>query len=124
LLDATGLFCLVGKGRYNMAHYVTYRIVETRNCERIFYLHKHPNVYIDTSAYTTKRFPAELIQYMKTNGEKKVLFGTNYPMINPAKCLEGLYGLELSQEIKDLFLYKNAKRLFYSKLPPTLSVAL
>lgn len=73
---------------------------------------KHPNVFIDTSAYTAKRFPAELIQYMKTNGKKKVLFGTNYPMITPAKCLEDLDGLELSQEVRDLFLYKNATSLF------------
>jgi len=73
---------------------------------------KHPNVFIDTSAYTAKRFPVELIQYMKTNGKKKVLFGTNYPMITPAKCLEDLDGLELSQEVRDLFLYKNAKSLF------------
>jgi len=73
---------------------------------------KHPNVFIDTSAYTAKRFPAELVQYMKTNGKKKVLFGTNYPMITPAKCLEDLDGLELSQKIRDLFLYKNAKSLF------------
>ena len=73
---------------------------------------KHPNVFIDTSAYTAKRFPAELIQYMKTNGKKKVLFGTNYPMITPAKCLEDLEGLELIPEVRDLFLYKNAKSLF------------
>ena len=66
---------------------------------------KHPNVFIDTSAYTAKRFPVELVQYMKTNGKKKVLFGTNYPMITPAKCLEDLDGLELSQEVRDLFLY-------------------
>ena len=73
---------------------------------------KHPNVFIDTSAYTAKRFPSELIQYMKTNGMKKVLFGTNYPMITPVKCLEDLDGLELSQEVRSLFLYKNAKSLF------------
>ena len=73
---------------------------------------KHPNVFIDTSAYTAKRFPAELMQYMKTNGKKKVLFGTNYPMITPVKCLEDLDGLQLNQEIRDLFLYKNAKSLF------------
>jgi len=73
---------------------------------------KHPNVFIDTSAYTAKRFPVELKQYMKANGKKKVLFGTNYPMITPAKCIEDLDGLELSQEVKDLFLYKNAQSLF------------
>ncbi|MCP4137190.1 MAG: amidohydrolase [bacterium] len=73
---------------------------------------KHSNVYIDTSAYTAKRFPAELVSYMKTNGKKKVLFGTNYPMIMPKKCLEDLGSLELDQEVEDLFLFENAKRVF------------
>ena len=67
---------------------------------------------IRLGSHTAKRFPTELIQYMKTNGKKKVLFGTNYPMITPAKCLEDLDGLELSKEVKDLFLYKNAISLF------------
>jgi len=54
---------------------------------------KHPNLFIDTSAYTAKRFPAELVRYIKTNGKKKVLFEIKYPMITPAKCLEDLDGI-------------------------------
>ena len=27
---------------------------------------KHENVYIDTSAYTAKRYPPELVRYMKS----------------------------------------------------------
>lgn len=73
---------------------------------------KHPNVYIDTSAYTAKRFPAELVAYMKTNGKKKVLFGTNYPMIQPAKCLENLPDLGLDEAVSSLFLNGNAVRVF------------
>jgi hypothetical protein len=56
---------------------------------------QHPNVFIDTSAYTAKRFPKELVEYLKTNGRKKVLFGTNYPMVTSAKCLEDLDELKL-----------------------------
>jgi predicted TIM-barrel fold metal-dependent hydrolase len=73
---------------------------------------KHLNVYIDTSAYTTKRFPRELVDYMKTNGKKKVMFGTNYPMITPAKCLKDLDMLGLDEETRKLFLYQNAQRVF------------
>ena len=73
---------------------------------------KHPNVFIDTSAYTAKRFPPELVKYMKTNGRKKVMFGTNYPMITPAKCLETLDSLDLDAEARQLFLYGNAARVF------------
>ena len=73
---------------------------------------KHQNVYIDTSAYTASRYPVELVQYMKKHGQKKVLFGTNFPMITPAKCLVDLSALELGVAIEEQFLWKNAKAVF------------
>ncbi len=73
---------------------------------------KHVNFYIDTSAYTVKRYPPELVRYMKTHGKEKVLFGTNYPMITPAKALSGLEELGLSEDGKALFLGTNAQRVF------------
>jgi len=73
---------------------------------------KYENVYIDTSAYKAKRFPPELINFMKTNGKKKVLFASNYPMINPGQCLKDLDALGLDEETQRLFLYENAKRVF------------
>ena len=73
---------------------------------------KHENVYIDTSAYTAARYPEQLVRYMQTNGKSKVLFGTNYPMITPAKCLAGLDDLELTDDVRELFLAGNAQRVF------------
>lgn len=73
---------------------------------------KHENVYIDTSAYTAKRFPPALVDYMRSHGRKKVLFGTNYPMITPAQALADLSALGLNEPIKALFLGKNARRIF------------
>jgi predicted TIM-barrel fold metal-dependent hydrolase len=73
---------------------------------------KHPNVFIDTSAYIAKRYPVELADYLKKNGREKILFGTNYPMVTAARCLEGLNDLELADEVKELFLFRNAKRIF------------
>ena len=73
---------------------------------------KHENVFIDTSAYTIKRYPASLIEFMRGHGRHKVLFGTNYPMIMPVKALEGLAGLNLDEESQGLFLAGNAQRIF------------
>jgi predicted TIM-barrel fold metal-dependent hydrolase len=73
---------------------------------------KHENVFIDTSAYTARRFPPELVSYMKKNGRKKVLFGTNYPMITAEKCLADLDALDLDEETARLFLFENARRVF------------
>ena len=73
---------------------------------------KFPNVYIDTSAYKPNRYPQELVNYLKTNGQEKVMFGTNYPMITPEACLEQIPALGLNQEQENLFLYENAKRVY------------
>lgn len=73
---------------------------------------KHENVFIDTSAYTVKRYPTVLVEFMRRHGRRKVLFGTNYPMIQPAKALEGLDALGLDDEARQLFLAGNAQRVF------------
>lgn len=73
---------------------------------------KHENVYIDTSAYTVKRYPENLVKYLKGHGRHKVMFGTNFPMITPAQALKGLEDLDLSPDVTDLFLSGNAKRVF------------
>jgi hypothetical protein len=73
---------------------------------------KYPNVYIDTSAYTAKRFPAELVAYMRGHGRRKVMFATNYPMITASRALEGLDALELDDEARELFLSGNARGVF------------
>lgn len=73
---------------------------------------KYPNFYIDCSAYTAKRYPPEIVDYMRGKGRTKVLFGTNFPMITPAQCLKGLGNLGLDEETARLFLYKNAEAVF------------
>ena len=66
---------------------------------------KHENVYIDTSAYTAKRYPPELVSYMHTgSGRRRVLFGTNYPMILHPHALQALDALGLDEQTRELFL--------------------
>ncbi|WKD49002.1 amidohydrolase family protein [Microbulbifer spongiae] len=73
---------------------------------------KHEHVYIDTSAYTAKRYPPELVRYMKSYGAHKVLFGTNYPMISAKKALQEFDTLALDEKTERLFLAENAIRVF------------
>ncbi|MFF3413863.1 amidohydrolase family protein [Streptomyces sp. NPDC002698] len=80
--------------------------------EMIAVADKHANVYIDTSAYTARRYPPELVAYLRGRGRRKVLFGSNYPMIEPSRALEHLDELGLDEETTGLFLSGNARRVF------------
>jgi len=81
--------------------------------EMIAVARKHENVYIDTSAYTSRRLPEELIAYMHTRGgSRKVLFGSNFPMIAPAAALEDLARLGLDDAGSARYLHENARRVF------------
>jgi predicted TIM-barrel fold metal-dependent hydrolase len=73
---------------------------------------KHERVYIDTSAYTAKRYPTALVEYLRAHGRAKVLFGSNYPMIAPAHALDGLDALGLDPAVRAAFLSDNARRVF------------
>jgi uncharacterized protein len=75
---------------------------------------KYPNVYIDTSAYVAHRYPSELVAYLRGAGRRKVLFGTNYPMVSAEQALSRLDELELDDEARKLFLHGNAARVFPS----------
>ncbi len=73
---------------------------------------KHANVYIDTSAYMPRYYPPQLVHFMNSYGKDKVLFGTNFPMLNLEKCTKQVSDLGLSEEALDAFLSGNARRVF------------
>jgi len=80
--------------------------------EMLSLLRKFPNVYVDTSAYSAKRYPPELVEYLRGKGRTRTMFGTNYPMITPQQCLDQLDALDLDEETTRLFLHENAERVF------------
>ncbi len=80
--------------------------------EMVALARKYPNVYIDTSAYTARRYPPELVRYLRADGRAKVLFGSNWPMIAPERALEHVDDLELEPEAARAFLGANARAVF------------
>ncbi len=81
--------------------------------EMVAVARKHENVLIDTSAYTSKRLPPELVRYLVSrSGRRKVLFGTNFPMISHTAALADLDSLGLDDEARALYLEGNARRTF------------
>jgi uncharacterized protein len=68
--------------------------------------------YIDTSAYTSARYPAALVDYLRGHGRRKVLFGSNHPFWPAADCLADLDALGLDEPTREAFLHDNAARVF------------
>jgi uncharacterized protein len=73
---------------------------------------KHANVFIDTSAYAPRYYPLQLVHYLKTYGQDKVLFGTNFPQLSWEKCVQQVQAMNLPEEIQAKFLGENARRVF------------
>lgn len=73
---------------------------------------KHDNVFIDTSAYLPRYYPAQLLQYMQSYGAHKVLFGSNFPQLSLSRCMAQVKELGLAAEVEAQFLYGNARRVF------------
>ena len=89
--------------------------------EMITLARKYPNIYIDTSAYKASRYPAELVEYMRSKGRQKVLFGSNHPAWPATECLADFAALGLDDETAHLFLHGNAERVFDLQAHPRLT---
>lgn len=80
--------------------------------EMIAVAYKHPNVYIGVDAYAPKHWPASLVHFMNTFGRQKVLFGTDYPVIDPERAMAEFAELGLRPESATAVLRDNALRLY------------
>ena len=76
---------------------------------------KYPNLYLMTSAYAPKYLPAELLQYMNTRGQDKVMFATDFPFLTMERCLREASALDLRDGVLDKYLYANAERVFWGR---------
>jgi predicted TIM-barrel fold metal-dependent hydrolase len=74
-------------------------------------LHK-PQVYIDLSGWSPKYFSPVLIQYANTLLKKKMLFGSDFPLITPDRWLADFEKIGIKDEVRPLILKENAIRLF------------
>jgi uncharacterized protein len=73
---------------------------------------KHDNVYIDTSACLPGYYPPPLLQLLRTYGQDKVLFGTNFPWLPFDKYMREVRDLDLPPDVENKFLFANARSVF------------
>jgi predicted TIM-barrel fold metal-dependent hydrolase len=73
-------------------------------------LHK-ANVWIDLSGWSPKYFPPQLVQYANTQLRRKVLFGSDFPLITPDRWLSDFAEAPFRDEVRPLILKDNAAAL-------------
>jgi predicted TIM-barrel fold metal-dependent hydrolase len=72
-------------------------------------LHK-PNVYIDLSGWSPKYFAPQLVQYANGQLRRKILFGSDYPLIAPDRWMRDFKDAGFKPEVQPLILKDNAVR--------------
>jgi predicted TIM-barrel fold metal-dependent hydrolase len=70
------------------------------------------NVYIELSAGYPKDFSDNLVKF--TNGvlQDKVMFGSGYPLFEPAEWVKQFQALPVSKSVQEKVLFKNAAKFF------------
>ena len=69
------------------------------------------NVYIDLSGWSPKYFPPQLVRAAGGLLKRKVLFGSDFPLIAPDRWLRDFEALDLKPEVRPLILKDNAARV-------------
>jgi predicted TIM-barrel fold metal-dependent hydrolase len=73
---------------------------------------KHENVFIGADAYAPKHWPASLVHYMNSYGREKVMFGTDWPVIDPERAAREIEALDLRPEALQMLTRGNALKVF------------
>lgn len=75
------------------------------------YVFRDRKIYVDCSSSLYFISPEHAAELIRRFGADHVLWGTDYPMWNAKEELERFYKLPLTDEERELILYKNALRL-------------
>lgn len=69
------------------------------------------NVYIDLSGWAPKYFPPQLVRAANGLLRRKVLFGSDFPVLTPDRWMADFAGLDIKPEVRTLILKDNAVTL-------------
>ena len=73
---------------------------------------KHPNIYIGTDAHSPKYWPQNFVQFMNSYGREKVIFGTDFPVLDFERTRLEIEDLGLRRESLEKILRSNAARVY------------
>ena len=70
------------------------------------------NVYMDLSGWMPRYIDEQVIHYAKSLLSDKVMFGTDYPMLEPEPWLSQFAELDLPEAVQRKILWENAEEFF------------
>jgi predicted TIM-barrel fold metal-dependent hydrolase len=73
---------------------------------------KHANVFIGSDAHAPRYWPQSFIHYLNSYGQDKVIFGTDFPVLDFERTMAQINALGLKPEVRGKFLRENALRLY------------
>jgi hypothetical protein len=73
---------------------------------------KHENVFIGIDAYAPRHLPQSIVRYMDSYGAEKVLFGTDWPVIDPRRAMQELRERDLRPASFEKVVRLNALKVF------------
>lgn len=80
--------------------------------EMISVAYRFPNVYIATDAHAPKYWEKTFVEYINGRGRKKVLFGTDYPVVGYDRATKEIDALPLKEEVRPLLMRENALDIY------------
>ena len=73
---------------------------------------KHANVFIGTDAHSPKYWPASFVKFMNSFGRDKVIFGTDFPVLDFERTRSEIEAFGLREESLRAVLHGNTKRVY------------
>jgi len=73
---------------------------------------KHSNVYIATTGHPPQYWDTEFVDFIRGRGREKVMWGTNYPIVNIWNSIQGIDDLNLDADTERKLLSENAWSVF------------
>jgi predicted TIM-barrel fold metal-dependent hydrolase len=76
---------------------------------------KYANLRLMTSAWSPRRLPDALIQFLNTRGQERILFASDSPVLSITRCVGEATDLDLRPGVLDRYLYSNAESFFFDR---------
>lgn len=80
--------------------------------ETVALLQKHPNFYLLTSGWAPKHIPTEIVHFMNTRGQDKVMWSADYPIQTFDRCVREAHELPLREGVLRKYMRDNALGVF------------